>query len=104
MNILGTDYELIKECEELTEKDLDGECQQYAKLIRIRPIEKMLLPCDPVEVKKKRYNEVFRHEVIHAFFNECGLDGYSADEQLVDWIAVQFPKMCKLFQENGCLE
>lgn len=40
MNILGTDYELIKDCDELTERNVDGECQSYGKVIRIRPLKK----------------------------------------------------------------
>lgn len=104
MNILGTDYELIKDCDELTERNVDGECQSYGKVIRIRPLKKMLLPVDSDAIKQQRYNEVVRHEVIHAFFHESGLDGYSADEQLVDWLAMQFPKMYRLFKEHEVLE
>lgn len=38
------------------------------------------------------------------FFNECGLDDYSYDEELVSWIAAQFPKMLKVFQELDCID
>lgn len=64
----------------------------------------MLLPVDSDAIKQRRYNEVVRHEAIHAFFHESGLDGYSADEQLVDWLAMQFPKMYRLFKEHEVLE
>lgn len=104
MNILGTDYELIKECDELVELNVDGECQSYGKIIRIRPLKKMLLPKDSDAIKQRRYNEVVRHEVIHAFFHESGLDRYSADEELVDWLAMQFPKLYRLFKEHEVLE
>lgn len=56
------------------------------------------------EDKRTRYNEVLRHEVIHAFFNECGLAEYCNDEQLVQWIAVQFPKILKVFQGLNCID
>lgn len=54
--------------------------------------------------RKKRHSEVMRHEVIHAFFNESDLSDYSNNEELVDWLAMQFPKMFKVFQELGCTE
>lgn len=59
----------------------------------------MLCDDDFMETKKKRFNEVLRHEVIHAFFSESGLDDYSSNEELVNWIAIQFPKMLQVFKE-----
>ena len=42
--------------------------------------------------------KVLRHEIIHAFFRESGIGecmnwGYSTDEMLVDWMAIQIPKI-----------
>lgn len=45
----------------------------------------------------------------HAFLFESGLSEnfthpeYGHDETYVDWIASQFPKMCEVFKEVGCL-
>ena len=103
MNILGTEYQ-FKEDETIIEKGIDGECAGYTKEIRIRPKYTMLGASDNPADKAKRYNEVFRNEVIHAFFTESGLEQYSDDEVLVNWIAIQFPKMLKIFQEHGCTE
>ena len=36
--------------------------------------------------------------------NDHGLSDYSNNEELVDWLAMQFPKMFKVFQELGCTE
>lgn len=53
--------------------------------------------------------KVMRHEIIHAFLFESGLSEnfthpeYGHDETYVDWIASQFPKMCEVFKEVGCL-
>lgn len=55
---------------------------------------------------QKRY---LRHEIIHAFLYESGLganfehSSYGHEETMVDWIAIQFPKMQKVFEEAGCL-
>ena len=49
---------------------------------------------------------IIRHELIHAFLYESGLDvnsKWGTDETLVDWIALQFPKMEKAFKEADCL-
>lgn len=39
------------------------------------------------------------------FLYESGLDTetFANDEEVVDWIAIQFPKMLKAFQELDCL-
>ena len=48
---------------------------------------------------------VIRHEIIHAFLYESGLEGNTNDsenwaqnEEMVDWIAIQFPKILKVFK------
>lgn len=50
-----------------------------------------------------------RHEIVHAFLYESGLGEnyehlqYGHEETMVDWIAIQFPKMMEAFKEAGCL-
>ena len=63
----------------------------------------MLCDDDSIDTKKIRFNEVLRHEIIHAFFIESGLEDYNSNEQLVNWIAIQFPKMIKAFEEVDCI-
>ena len=51
-------------------------------------------------------NKVLRHEVIHAFMQESGLhEAATFDdshfEQMVDWVAIQYPKIQKVFNELG---
>lgn len=63
------------------------------------------------EYIKKHENETLRHEIVHAFLNESGLtasscrltDGWATNEEMIDWLALQFPKMLKAFQEVDCL-
>lgn len=104
MNILGTEYTFEHNIQLLNDMCADGVCQQYNKRIAVREIADMLEDSDNVEAKKMRYNEVCRHEVIHAFFGESGLEGYNNDEALVVFLSVNFPKMAKIFAENGWLE
>lgn len=50
--------------------------------------------------------EILRHEILHAFLHESGLDACSGPaenwatcEEMVDWFAIQSPKIFKVFQE-----
>lgn len=55
--------------------------------------------------------ETLRHEIVHAFFNESGLadssstveGAWAKNEEMVDWIALQGPKLCAAWKEAGCL-
>ena len=49
-----------------------------------------------------------RHEVIHAYLSESGLnsssngvDCWARNEEMVDWFAIQMPKLVKTFCELG---
>ena len=39
---------------------------------------------------------------LHAFLFESGLTDDSYDEKMVEWMAVQFPKMLDVFSKLGC--
>lgn len=50
--------------------------------------------------------QVVRHEIIHAFLLEPGLDSnsnsadsWAVNEEMVDWFAIQSPKIFKVFNE-----
>ena len=50
--------------------------------------------------------KVIRHELTHALLFESGLSNDSSwaeNEEVVDWIAIQFPKMIKAFEEVDCI-
>ncbi len=101
INILGTKYGF--EITDNLDSTVDGLCHTVKKLIEIKPVDKMLEGEATEDERKARFNEVIRHEAMHAFFTESGLDGYSNDEVLVDWIASQFPKIVQLFNELDCM-
>ena len=49
-----------------------------------------------------------RHEVIHAYLMESGLNGsanpvtcWALNEEMIDWFAIQIPKLVKTFSELG---
>lgn len=95
IDILGTPYNIKfqtpQENPKLDIADANGLAELYSKELIIRTGYED----DPnsfnnvTEFREK----VMRHEVIHAFFHECGLDIYSDDETLVNFLALQFPKL-----------
>lgn len=105
VNIMGAEYTL-KVCDD--EKRLgehcDGLCDETTKELLVKSYREYL--DDPtckqnlqVQVEKNK-----RHEVIHAFLFECGLaenSGWAQNEEMVDWFAIQAPKIFKVFQELG---
>ena len=106
INILGTDY-LVKELPEGEDRRLEectGYCDQYTKTIVVNNCETLkddVMAVGNIEEFKKR---VLRHEIIHAFLCESGLQTcseWAENEEMVDWFATQFSKIEKVFQEIG---
>lgn len=67
---------------------------------------------DMTDIEQSAYRKrLLRHEITHAFLNESGLQhcssvpmgAWARHEEMVDWIAIQFPKIMKAFQEVGAL-
>lgn len=60
------------------------------------------------EVVEDVFASTVRHEVIHAYLVESGLNGsangadcWARNEEMVDWFAIQFPKLIKTFRVLG---
>lgn len=96
INVLGTYYELFFVSENsMDDKDNLGECDRYTKDIRINQSY-----FEQSGVDKRAMIKTIRHEIIHAFFHEAGLDCYSEDEILVDALAILMPKMAMCIKEG----
>lgn len=103
VNILGAEYTIATGVTEeddahlASNEEIDGYIDYQTKEIIIKQMPEY----NPGLSKDiKSYERlVIRHELAHAFLYESGLTDYAADEQLVEWLAVQFPKMAKLFEE-----
>ena len=96
VNVLGTVYK-IKYIPSLDGRG--GETDFYTQEIRISEQEDV-----PAEYKtdnlKEMQRHVLRHELIHAFLFESGMDQSSAaheawavNEEMIDWMAIQMPKI-----------
>lgn len=116
INILGTEYEITKlnysEDARFEDLSIGGYCDRVKKKIVVCNIatypgyEK-----ETQETHAEVERQLQRHEIVHAFFAESGLQdnsigltsGWAMNEEMVDWIALQFPKMLKAFQKTGCI-
>lgn len=116
VNVLGTEYTITTkkydEDEVFARCSIDGYHDGLTKQI---------VCCDmstykgweheSTETIEEAQKETLRHEIVHAFFHESGLadssftyDGvWAKNEELVDWLALQGPKIYKAWQEAGAL-
>lgn len=115
VNILGTEYTIRKvsygQDEYMEKMHFGGYCDGAAKEIVILNLKTVPdWKDDPLKSINRRERETLRHEIIHAFLNESGLGwdalptekSWAKNEEMVDWIAIQFPKIYKVFKELGC--
>lgn len=110
INVLGTNYSIEKrdynECEEFEKYNWAGFCEEYNKRIvvgNIKTFPDMANESEKVCAKVEKHN--LRHEIIHAFLNESGLsscsmhhDAWAKNEEMVDWLAIQLPKIYQVFK------
>lgn len=110
IKILGTEYGVyghVSRHEDPFLNRCDGYFDKTAKRVVVSGDDEN---CELENFEEYRKTNL-RHELIHAFFYESGLDGNSRwengeddhPEQTVQWIAIQFPKILKAFEEAGAL-
>ena len=115
VKILGTKYTLRRvnfgEDAFMERMKFGGYCDATAKEIVVLNLKTIPdFANDPKEVIARKERETLRHEIIHAFFNESGLQwnslpveqAWAKNEEMVDWIAIQFPKILKVYKELCC--
>jgi hypothetical protein len=104
ISILGQEYDYaeIDARDDVKMTGLDGYCDGYGKIIRVN-IAFNLSDQTNISDLEAYKRQVKRHEIVHAFFEESGLEEYKGNELLVEWIAKQFPKLTKAFQQIGAL-
>lgn len=115
VNILGMKYTIRKvshgQDEYLEKMHFGGYCSSTTKEIVILNLKTVPDWANESEKSIERMEkETIRHEIIHAFLNESGLgwnsipneQAWAKNEEMVDWIAIQFPKISKVFKELGC--
>lgn len=111
VDILGTRYliEFRKEDEDATLKTCNGYCDITVKLIVVLAEPDKECDCEDFSFLQRK---TLRHEIVHAFLSESGLlsntynvdTGWASNEEMVDWFAIQSPKIFKVFVELGILD
>lgn len=108
VNVLGTEYtiEILKKSDDEYLERCDGYCDKTSKKIVVKAEDKD----DELDNYQVYLKKIMRHEIIHAFLFESGLhenfehaNKFGHEETMIDWIAVQFPKLQKAFEEADCL-
>ena len=109
--VLGINYKIIFESESKEPRLVEnwGFTDFHTKEIYIR---------DDIEIEKEDTcknlidfkNKVLRHEILHAFLYESGLRenskgclAWAENEEMVDWFAIQIPKLVEVYKELNIL-
>lgn len=110
VSILGTEYSIlvIEEDDYRFNREADGWCDPQVKEILIFNYRQS---AESVKDLRAYQNKVLRHEIVHAFLYESGLwqNSYGSkcwaqNEEMIDWMAIQIPKIQKAYKEAGCDE
>ena len=104
--VLGEEY-TIEYRRESEDPRLSDDCTGYTdpsvRRIVIGICEEALYNCENQEEMRRR---TLRHELVHAFAFESGLDansGWAMDEEMTAWVANQAPKMLDVFHRADAI-
>lgn len=126
INVLGTDYTIkfitvkdeyeSNEAKILMDREFLAYCSHYNNTIILSNLrDEKYNPAykyQPPEVIIESYKETLRHELIHAFYKCSGLNAnahgtgensFANDEEMIDFLAIQTPKMFEVFRKANLL-
>lgn len=114
VDILGTKYGvvLVDKFDDDESNFIGGFTDPDLHLIKIRDLEKIdAWKKGSAEKIEARQKEILRHEIVHAYLDESGLkwctldtgDSWARNEEMVDWFAIQGPKIMETWQKAGCI-
>ena len=105
INVLGTDIQILfrKKKEDPKLENCVGYFDSSKGWIIVKILEPDAMSMGNLDKYQK---EILRHEIVHAFLYESGLDAcsnqasnWASNEEMVDWFAIQSPKIFRVFQE-----
>ena len=107
VDVLGTLYSIehSNKVDDVSLENFDGYCDSSIKKIIIDTFKNYEGQPNALENLNEYEKQVIRHELVHAFLFESGLssNSWAKDEEIVDWIALQFPKLLKAFKQCGAI-
>lgn len=109
VDILGSEWTIQFRDEDPAFEKAQGYAEPNEKIIIIENV-KPTNPNEPLELTEYAQSidqkRVLRHEILHAFLMESGLDvnansveNWATNEEMVDWFAIQSPKIFKVYKE-----
>lgn len=116
VDVLGTTYSIefkdLNDDEYAKKNNYGGYCDKLKKEIVVINYNS-LEGCENDSKERCEMGEkrILRHELILAYLTESGLSasslqcsfGWAENEEMVDWLAIQLPKIYKTFNELGIL-
>ena len=117
LSILGTEYEVIRknyaDDPYFEAHGCNAYCDKLGKQLVICSADTHPAFADDDEVARAMCEKAtLRHEIVHAFLFESGLDsssnritdmGWAEYEEMIDWIALQAPKLHAAFEAADAL-
>ena len=116
LSVLGQKYKVKElsyaENKEFKEMDCAGYCNGNTKAIFVCKMSTYPgWENAEEESLKEEQRRILRHEIVHAFLHESGLssnsseclDGWARNEEMIDWFALQGPKIYKTWKEAEAL-
>ena len=109
LNILGTEYEVVVASEKVNScmSECDGYCDTSVKKLFVKNFSSKKEELFSLTDLQSYARKVARHEAVHAFLYESGLSvnsEWATNEEMVDWIAIQLPKLARLMVEIDQLD
>lgn len=110
ISVMGSEFEIIytTEEEDPTIKGKSGVC--YSLLQKIKIDQYIYLDdADGSVAEAEKASKllsllaILRHEIIHAFFFQSGLDSqcsFAVDEVLIDWLSLKLPEIVEVMNQN----
>lgn len=115
VHVLGAEYRII-----FKPYELDREFRENGRAGYCSIYDRQIVICDmgthpdfrdePKQVIETLTAESIRHEIVHAFLYESGLwanthetEAWALNEEVVDWIAIQGPKIYAAWKEAGAV-
>ncbi|NSC35169.1 hypothetical protein [Roseburia intestinalis] len=110
VHILGTRYSIriIDEDDYRYDRETDGWCDPSVKELLIFNYKQSAESVKDLVAYQKK---VLRHEIVHAFLyesclwqNAYGSKCWAKNEEMIDWMAIQIPKIQRAYKEAYCDE
>jgi hypothetical protein len=111
VSILGAEWKIVyrKKKEDAGLQNRGGYCDESVRTIVVRKFHDVSKPHECADLRA--YERLcLRHEIVHAFLYESGLShssrearSWATNEEMVDWIAYQGPKIFEAYKSLGLL-